>query len=215
MTRGTWLLEGDIKAYFDSIDHHLLCKLINKHFKDPQLIRLYWLMVKAGYVEFCPKDKNPNRTPKISTVGVPQGGIISPLWSNLVLHELDQFMSERREQLREKAINIKPTVSNKPYGRLNYRIRTLEKIRRKLDPINQFRSSEYRKEWKKLLSARRKMKSYWPNPDFRKLEYVRYADDWLVGVWGPKSFVVSLRDEIRTFLAKIPLRGILVWRRLW
>lgn len=200
-----WLLEGDIKAYFDSIDHKLLCRLLNKHFKDPQLDRLYWLMVKAGYVELCPKDKNPNRTLKISTIGVPQGGIISPLWSNLVLHEFDQYMLKRQDLLKEQMSNTKSTTSNLIYGRLNYRIRALEIIRKKLDPVNQYRSSGYRKELKRLLSARRKMKSYWPNPLYRKLEYVRYADDWLVGVWGPKSYVVSLREDIRTFLADLNL----------
>ena len=114
-------------------------------------------------------------------------------------------MSERREQLKEKALNIKPSIYNKTYGRLTHRIRTLKTLRSKLDPKGLYRSSEYRKELKKLLSARRKMKSTWPNPDFLRLEYVRYADDWLVGVWGPKSFVVSLRDEIRIFLAKLSL----------
>jgi retron-type reverse transcriptase len=64
----TWFLEGDIKAFFDSIDHHMLERLINKHFKDARLIHLYWKMVKAGYIEWDNQKKS-----FISTnLGVPQ-----------------------------------------------------------------------------------------------------------------------------------------------
>ena len=200
-----WLLEGDIKAYFDSIDHHLLCELIGKHFRDPQLTRLYWLMVKAGYVEFCTKNKDPNKTAKITTVGVPQGGIISPLWSNLVLHELDQFMAERQMQINEKMKQIKPSLNNPEYCKISRLINKLTKIRELLGPKGWIKQRDLRKDLKSLLSLRRFSKSTFPNPDYRRLEYVRYADDWLVGVWAPKSYVVSLRDEIRTFLAKLNL----------
>lgn len=47
----TWFIEGDIKSFFDSIDHHVLEGLLKKHFKDARLIHLYWKFVKAGYVE--------------------------------------------------------------------------------------------------------------------------------------------------------------------
>ena len=199
-----WLLEGDIRAYFDSIDHNILAKLIGDHFADPRLIRLYWLMVKAGYVEFCPKSKNPRPT-KISTVGVPQGGIISPLWSNLVLHELDKFITERSTQLREQNKQIKPTFPNKIYHNLSNDIKSLKDELANPVLANPERVSKIRKKLKSLLSNRRKYKSRWPNPEFQKIEYVRYADDWLIGVWGPKSFVVTLRDEICAFLSKLGL----------
>ena len=87
----SWYIEGDIKAYFDSIDHHLLANLLRKHFRDQRLENLYWKLVKAGFVEFIPKHKP---TFNKSILGVPQGGIISPLLSNLVLHELDLFVAE-------------------------------------------------------------------------------------------------------------------------
>lgn len=47
-----WLLEGDIKGFFDNIDHHVLAKLITRHFSEPKLIHLYWKLVKAGYIEW-------------------------------------------------------------------------------------------------------------------------------------------------------------------
>lgn len=84
----TWIIEGDIKSYFDTIDHNLLATMLSEHFKEARLINLYWKLVQAGYVEWNKKERK-----FISTeLGVPQGGIISPLLSNLVLHQLDTFI---------------------------------------------------------------------------------------------------------------------------
>lgn len=76
----SWFIEGDIKSFFDNIDHHILEKLICNHFEDKRLINLYWKFVKAGYVEW----DNANISYVCTDMGVPQGGIISPLLSNLI-----------------------------------------------------------------------------------------------------------------------------------
>lgn len=99
-TNARWLLEGDIKKFFDRIDHHLLEKLLKKHFNDPALIQLYWRLVKAGYLEWEVKTKRFNFV--TGKLGVPQGGIISPLLSNVVLHELDLFIHKLMEEQNEK-----------------------------------------------------------------------------------------------------------------
>ena len=79
-----WFIEGDIKGFFDNIDHQVLPVLIGKKIKDARLIQLVQKMLKAGYME----DWKYHDT--IS--GTPQGGIISPLLANIYLHELDKFV---------------------------------------------------------------------------------------------------------------------------
>jgi retron-type reverse transcriptase len=79
------MIEGDIKGYFDNIDHHILASLLKKQIKDTNLMDLYWKLVNAGYVN----DGKFTRT----NLGVPQGGVLSPLLSNIYLHEFDIFMN--------------------------------------------------------------------------------------------------------------------------
>lgn len=79
------MIEGDIKGFFDNLDHHKLADLLKTKIKDKNLIDLYWKMVRAGYVS---EGEGVTR----NNLGVPQGGIISPLLSNIYLHEFDEFM---------------------------------------------------------------------------------------------------------------------------
>lgn len=120
----SWLLEGDIKSFFDSIDHHMLAGLIEKHFNEARLVHLYWKLVKAGYVEWDNKKRSFVNTDR----GVPQGGIISPLLSNLVLHELDLFIDKQKKQYEESRQAVKPLRNNPKYSRLTDRIRREKKI---------------------------------------------------------------------------------------
>ena len=81
-------MEGDIKGFFDHIDHGQLTALVYEKVKDARIIQLLHKMLKAGYLE----DWKYNRT----LSGTPQGGIISPLLANIYLHELDKFMADMK-----------------------------------------------------------------------------------------------------------------------
>src|SRR5438445_6804000 len=122
-------------------------------------------MVKAGYVEFDKK----KRKFIAADVGVPQGGIVSPLLSNLVLHELDVYMEERIKERIELSKDEPISLNNSVYSRLNNKIRNL---RKKGD----------RAAIRAALRIRRRTRVSIPNPKYTRLKYVRYADDWLVGV---------------------------------
>lgn len=183
-----WILEGDIKAFFDSIDHHLLASLIEKHFKEARLLHLYWKMVKAGYVEW----DNNKMNFVASDVGVPQGGIISPLLSNLVLHELDLYMEKRMAERDLANKGIKAYQTNPAYHRITMQIHRLEKKKQRLLDRGIRFPQEDKIRRKKLLSERRKMKSLIPNPAYLRYTYERYADDWQSGIWGSRKAVVAL-----------------------
>ncbi len=195
-----WLIEGDIKNYFPTIDHHLLETLLKKHFKEIRFFNLYWKMVKAGYLEW-----DTNKIKMVATdLGVPQGSIISPILSNLVLHELDMLVESIIEE-HEKNSTGKPVNKINPiYKRLvdrNYRLK--KKIETYMKEGKDFK--ELRDEYINNIKIRNRIKSIMPNPEYTKIRYVRYADDWLMGVWAPYKTAYKLREKIGEFLKNMKL----------
>jgi RNA-directed DNA polymerase len=85
-TAGRWIIEGDLASYFDTVHHRLLMKGIRKRIADQRFLSLLWKLIKAGCV-----DRGLFRA---SNEGVPQGGVISPLLSNIMLHEFDAWMEK-------------------------------------------------------------------------------------------------------------------------
>ena len=86
-TRGRWVIEGDLASYFDTVHHRLLMKSVRKRIRDNRFMSLLWKMVKAGHV-----DAGLFRA---ASEGVAQGGVLSPLLSNIMLNEFDQYLEER------------------------------------------------------------------------------------------------------------------------
>ena len=89
-TGAKWFVEGDIKGFFDNIDHHHLINLLKRRIDDEKFINLIWKFLKAGYLEEWQYHKTYS--------GTPQGGIISPILSNIYLHEFDNFIELYKEQ---------------------------------------------------------------------------------------------------------------------
>lgn len=154
------MVEGDIKSFFDSIDHHVLARLLQKNFAEKRLFTLYWKFVQAGYIEF----KNKKKIVIAADIGVPQGGILSPLLSNLILHELDCFIAEKKRQFEESSAGEKSQKTNPKYSALTHLIKKCRAI-------------NARKELVDALKLRRNFKPLHPNPKYARIEYVRYADD--------------------------------------
>jgi len=195
-----WFIEGDIKSYFPTIDHHILEKLLRRHFKDTRLFNLYWKFVKAGYIEY---DNNAVPSFINSEEGVPQGGILSPLLSNLYLHDFDKWMEAVIESIDMNNEGKKPYRRNPKYNALDSRIRRLsKKIDKTLDLLER---KTLLKDLKGLKNLKRTMKSTIPNDGVFSLKYVRYADDWIIGVWGPRSVALELKNSIQTFLESLNL----------
>nr|YP_010836030.1 hypothetical protein QLP54_mgp36 [Phyllosticta yuccae]WGC90046.1 hypothetical protein [Phyllosticta yuccae] len=196
----TWFIEGDIKGFFDNIDHHILEELLKKHFNEARLIHLYWKFVKAGYIEW-----DNSKTVFVSTdVGVPQGSILSPLLSNLVLHELDQYMEKLMIEQKESNGKRRPYITNPLYHKLTMRINRAKKKINKLKGLNQDHNKEVT-DYRRSIRERRKTKSQIPNPELIRVKYVRYADDWLIGLWGDKQYAKTLKNNIESLLRTLKL----------
>jgi group II intron reverse transcriptase/maturase len=85
-TRGRWVIEGDLSSYFDTVHHRLLMKAVRRRIRDRRFLNLLWRFIKAGHI-----DAGLFRA---ASEGVPQGGVISPLLSNIMLHEFDQYLNK-------------------------------------------------------------------------------------------------------------------------
>ena len=168
-----WYIEGDISKCFDSFDQRILMNIIEDRIKDRRFTDLIWKALKAGYFEF--------KTFKHSITGTPQGSIISPILSNIYLNELDKYINELKSKFDE---GIKPKV-NPDYNRLRY-------IKNKATDV------QTRIRIHKLLLKTPYYKML--DPSFKKLVYVRYADDWIIGVRGSKDDCKIILEKIRTFL---------------
>ncbi|KAG6017852.1 hypothetical protein E4U54_002281, partial [Claviceps lovelessii] len=142
-------LDGISKEVF----HEIIKAMKDESINDERFIRLIWKTLKAGYVEF-------NRT-KLSIIGTPQGSIISPLLSNIYLNELDKFVNELKIKF-DKGVRAKVSPE---YKHLDYLRQKALKNMNNLEAL-------------KLLKDMQKIKARIPNDqDFRRLYYVRYADD--------------------------------------
>ena len=101
-----WVIEGDIASYFDTIHHPKLIRLLGRRVKDKKILRLIWKFLRAGVME--------KRTFRDTTLGTPQGGIMSPLLANIYLHELDRYME------RYTSIPQRDKTKRRQHGLANY-----------------------------------------------------------------------------------------------
>jgi group II intron reverse transcriptase/maturase len=81
---GRWVIEGDLASYFDTVHHRLLLKCVRRRIKDNRFLVLLWRILKAGHIE--------RGLFKAASEGVPQGGVLSPLLSNIMLDEFDKWL---------------------------------------------------------------------------------------------------------------------------
>ena len=164
----SWFIEGDIVSCFDTINHNKLMEIINLEIKDQQIIDLLWKYLKAGVVI----DNQYQKT----TIGVPQGAIISPILSNIYLHCFDLYI----DKLKKEFDTEKPSEPNPEYVSAKSRLRSKKIVDKK-------------RGYKELRDIKSTIRTG------LKLDYVRYADDWLLGIWGSKKDGIKILEKIVIF----------------
>jgi group II intron reverse transcriptase/maturase len=174
-----WFIEGDIKGCFDNIDHGVMLSILREKLHDNRFLRLVENLLHAGYLE----QWRYNATPS----GTPQGGVISPILSNIYLDKLDQFIEQ----------TLIPANTRGDARQRNPRYHALKA------------GYQYHKgqgHWEKakvLYQESQRTPSADPfDLNYRRLRYVRYADDFLLGFTGSKAEAEAIKSKLREFLSE-------------
>ncbi|BCJ53029.1 maturase [Actinoplanes sp. NBRC 14428] len=178
-TGTTWFIEGDIADCFGSLDHEVMIAILAEHIHDNRFLNLVGGMLRAGYLE----DWKWHATHS----GAPQGGVISPILSNIYLDRLDTFVEKELVPAWTRGTVRQP---NRAYYNATARVGYWKM---KGDRVK--------------VAAFRRIQQSMPtrdvhDPDYRRLRYVRYADDHLLGFAGTKAEAEQIKNELATFLRK-------------
>jgi group II intron reverse transcriptase/maturase len=171
-----WFIEGDISKCFDALSHELLLSILRETIKDERFLRLISGLLKAGYLE----EWRWNQTYS----GSPQGSIVSPILANLYLDKLDKFVETELIPEYTKGTKRK---ANKAYEQLIHRASYLSRTGRQQE------ARRVRRQAQSLPSQ------VLDDPDYRRLRFCRYADDFLLGFVGPKEEAEEIKERLRTF----------------
>ena len=172
-----WFIEGDIKGCFDNINHEVMLFVLGEKLHDNRFLRLLKYLLKAGYME----DWKYGRT----LSGTPQGGVVSPVLANVYLDRLDKFVETM----------LIPTYTRGTARKPNPEWRALRSRRQYHQGVGHHQLAvQLRKQMQQLPTG----DPY--DAGYRRLRYVRYADDFVLGFIGPKAEAEQMKESLATFL---------------
>jgi group II intron reverse transcriptase/maturase len=172
-----WFIELDVAQCFDRLSHEVLLSILAEKIHDGRFLRLIGALLKAGYLEQW----------RFHTTlsGVPQGGIVSPVLANAYLARLDQWAETTLLPAYTRGHRRR---RNSEYERLMHRAKYLHRTGR-------------RQQARPIRRQAQRLPSIDPNdPDYRRLHYIRYADDVLLGFNGPRAKAELIKHQIDAFL---------------
>jgi len=189
-----WFVEGDIEACFDSFDHHIIVRLLRHRIDDEAFLSLIWKFLKAGYME--------QWTYHRTYCGTPQGSGISPILANIYLNELDKFMAEYKAGF-DAGSNVTKKI-NPAYEAAWQQINKFRDEGRSV--WNKLTDSERKERAKKLKDMQRVLRSITrgvpQDSGYKAIQYVRYADDFIIGIIGSKRDAEKLKADLKEFLSQ-------------
>ena len=184
-----WFIEGDIKGFFDNIDHNVLISILAKRINDERFLRLIRKFLNAGYVEEWTFHKTYS--------GTPQGGIISPILANIYLDEFDKYMKEYAQNFNKG----KRRRENREY---RYHVRRAYYLRKQIDTTkDESERRRYIKEYHETSTLMRDIPCTMNmDENYRRINYVRYADDFLIGVIGSRAESEQIKADITQYMSE-------------
>lgn len=182
-----WFIEGDIKGFFDNINHNTLIEIMRERINDERFLRLIRKFLNAGYIE--------NWTFHNTYSGTPQGGIISPILANIYLDKFDKYVNEYIQQFNKGKRRMRTTEYRKNETELSKARAALKNAK----------NENERKEAILRIRELEKERVNIPHSDpmdsnFARLFYIRYADDWICGVIGSKENCKAIKEDFKNFL---------------
>jgi group II intron reverse transcriptase/maturase len=187
-----WIIEADIRGCFDYIDHEVLMELLARRIEDRRFLKLIRAFLQAGYLEEWVYHRTYS--------GTPQGGTVSPILANIYLHELDEWLEQKACTFnlgKGRAYNPEYKKRYSRYQNVLYRARELKEMgetakAEELAPVIEQRRREY-------LQC---PPSDTHDPNFRRMRFVRYADDFIISVIGAKADAQQILAELKAFMAQ-------------
>ncbi len=176
-TGTVWFIEGDIADCFGSFDHEILLRILAEKIHDQRFLRLIRNMLKAGYLEEWAYHDTLS--------GCPQGGVMSPILSNIYLDKLDEFVEQELIPQYTRGDSRAPNLAYKVIGS------QLQNARRRGDRA----AARDLKRQLRALPSKDPM-----DPGYRRLRYCRYADDHLLGFTGTKAEAEEIKAKLAVFL---------------
>ncbi|MEX6690662.1 reverse transcriptase domain-containing protein [Danxiaibacter flavus] len=182
-----WFIEGDIEGFFDNINHDTMICILRHRIADERFLRLIRKFLNAGYLEDWKYHKTFS--------GTPQGGIVSPILANIYLDQLDKYIRQYIAVFDEG----KRREQNEAYHKLS---RQKAKLLYKFDRLRDLQIRKERIEKVKIVESQRKLLSSGNEMDsrYKRLKYVRYADDFLIGIIGSKRDCEQIKADIQQYL---------------
>jgi group II intron reverse transcriptase/maturase len=171
-----WFIEADVTKCFDSFNHDKLLEILSKRIKCQKTLALIRSSLKAGYVEL-------GGIAEKALLGTPQGSVLSPLLCNVYMHEFDLFMNklmmEEKKGTRRRQNPAYTKVLN-----LALKANTLEeKVKIRRHGLRQHPMGDPM------------------DPNYVRVQYVRFADDFLISVIGSKALTVNIKERVANFLS--------------
>ncbi len=169
-----WYVGGDIKGFFDNINHDIMIKILSERISDERFLRLVRKFLNAGYIEDWKLHKTYS--------GTPQGGIISPMLANIYLDKLDKYMMEYIQKFNKGERKEK----NKLYRHyMRKKCRATKELKIAENKEQRDVIIERVKQYGKLILETPQLNEM--DRNYKRLRYVRYADDSLCGIIGSKE----------------------------
>ena len=184
-----WFVEGDIKGFFDNIDHNVLIGILGERIRDERFLRLIRKFLNAGYIE--------NWKYNNTYSGTPQGGIISPILANIYLDKFDKYMEEYSKIFDEGAkrqLNKEYLRSKDRKNKLEKKLKTETNVSVRENLICKIKA--YSQEMQSMPCVMEM------DDEYKRLKYVRYADDFLIGIVGSQVECEQIKAKITQFMSE-------------
>lgn len=174
-----WFITGNVRGCFRGVNHELLIGIMKEKICDERFLNLVRKFLKCGYVEKEMDTRN-------SVIGTPRGGVLSPTLTNIYLHKLDIYVD-----------SLQKAYEQGQRQRANPAYQTLADRKELLAQRGETRTREFRDITREM----RKLPVLDPyDQSFIRIQYIRYADEWIIGVSGSKKLAEDIQDQVHTFL---------------